>query len=89
MSNVEPLGTARVRRRLKRATGGGGGWTLNELGRRMIDVEDDLDGVTDAVDKLTKRITGIGLLLSGAFIGSGILDGKAVEVIRAILFGGG
>lgn len=83
MSNVEPLRKPRVRSR-----SAGGGYTLGELGRRMDEVENDLDGVSADLRKLTNRITMIGMLLSGAFIGSGILDGKAVEVLRAIILGG-
>ncbi len=69
---------------------GPNGWTLRATGDAIEDLDEEMFAMTvlsNRIDRLTRRIAQIGLLLAGAFLASGWIDGKAVEVIRAVIFG--
>lgn len=52
---------------------------------RISALETRVTGIENKFDILTKRITVVGSMLAGAFLASGLLDGRAVAVIKAIL----
>ena len=80
MSTPEPQSSV-TRLPIKRRRRASGGVTLAELGRRMDDVETVLDEIRTHFGRLEK----VGILLAGAFIASGFIDGKAVTVLKAII----
>lgn len=89
MSALEQISTPSVvARQSVRRHRTSGGWTARSLGEAVEDLDDEMFHLTilsNKIDRLSRRIISIGILLVGAFLGSGIIDGRAVEVIRAIL----
>lgn len=70
---------------------GPNGWTARSAGDAIEDLDQEMFAMSilsNRIDRLTRRIAQIGLLLAGAFLASGIIDGDAAATIRAIIFGG-